>query len=289
MRLMIVILTLMLCFACSDGTNNTTPKPANNNTTTKTGPLPVHGYEVVKSYPHDGQAFTQGLFFHDGFLYESTGQEGRSQIRKVEIESGKVLQKWDLPRDEFGEGSTLIGDKIYMVTWQDGVGRVLNLADFKLLREFSYIGEGWGLTNDGTNLIMSDGSHILKFIEPGGFTSVKKMPVFQSNGKPLFLLNELEFVNGEIWANIWHSEQSETNTTQGTFPNIAKPNYIARISPASGNVVGWIDLAGISPDDQRRDSENTLNGIAYDAAGERIFVTGKNWKKLYEIKIKPAQ
>lgn len=286
---MIAILTLMLCFACSDGANNATPKATNNNTTTKAATLPVYGYEVVKSYPHDGQAFTQGLFFHGGFLYESTGQEGRSQIRKVEIETGKVLQKWDLPNDEFGEGSTLIGDKIYMVTWQGGVGRVFNLADFKLLREFSYIGEGWGLTNDGTNLIMSDGSHILKFIDPSGFTSVKKMPVFQSSGKPLFLLNELEFIKGEIWANIWHSEQSETNTTQGTFPNIGKPNYIARIDPASGNVAGWIDLAGISPSDQRGNSENTLNGIAYDAAGDRIFVTGKNWKKLYEIKLKAPQ
>lgn len=280
MRLMIVILTLMLCFACSDGTNNTTPKPANNNTTTKSSPLPVYGYEVVKSYPHDGQAFTQGLFFHGGFLYESTGQEGRSQIRKVEIESGKVLQKWDLPSDEFGEGSTLIGDKIYMVTWQDGVGRVLNLADFKVLREFSYIGEGWGLTNDGTNLIMSQGTHVLKFINPDNFQQVKTLPVMREDGRPLMNINELEFVKGEIWANIWHSEQPDI---------LGKPNHIARIDPATGKLLGWINLDGISPDDQRRDSENTLNGIAYEAGSDRIFVTGKKWRKLFEIKIKPAQ
>jgi len=275
---MIVILTLMLCFACSDGANNApvnTTKPANS---VKSPPLPVSGYEVVKSYPHDGQAFTQGLFFHNGFLYESTGQEGKSQIRKVEIETGKVLQKWDLPRDEFGEGATLIGDKIYMVTWQDGVGRVFNLADFSVIREFTYIGEGWGLANDGTNLILSQGTHVLKFINPQNFQQIKTMPIMREDGRPLMNINELEFVKGELWANIWHSETPDI---------LGKPNHIARIDITNGKLVGWIDLAGISPDDQRRDSENTLNGIAYDAATDRIFVTGKKWKKLYEIKIKP--
>lgn len=272
---MIVILTLMLCFACSGGSNNT--KPAN---TTKPAPLPVYGYEVVKSYPHDEKAFTQGLFFHNGFLYESTGQEGRSQIRKVEIETGKVLQKWDLPRDEFGEGSTLIGDKIYMVTWQDGVGRVFNLADLSVIKEFAYIGEGWGLANDGTHLIMSQGTHVLKFINPENFQQVKTMPIMREDGRPLMNINELEFVKGELLANIWHSEKPDI---------LGKPNHIARIDLANGKLVGWINLEGISPDDQRRDSENTLNGIAYDAAGDRIFVTGKQWKKLYEIKIKAAQ
>lgn len=280
---MIVILTLMLCFACSGGPNSTppnnakSPQPAN---TTKSAPLPVYGFEVVKTYPHDSQAFTQGLFFHNGFLYESTGQEGKSSIRKVEIETGKVLQKWDLPGDEFGEGSTMIGDRIYMITWQDNIGRVFNLTDFKLLKEFSYIGEGWGITNDGTNLIMSQGTHVLKFINPETFQQVKTLPVMREDGRPLMNINELEFVNGEIWANIWHSE----------IPDIlGRPNHIARIDPGNGKLLGWINLDGISPDDQRRDSENTLNGIAYDAAGERIFVTGKKWRKLFEIKIKPAQ
>lgn len=277
---MIVFLTLILCFGCSSDPNNTPKNNSQPTNATKSAPLPVYGYEVVKSYPHDGQAFTQGLFFHNGFLYESTGQEGRSQIRKVEIDTGKVLQKWDLPRDEFGEGSTLIGDKIFMITWQDGVGRVFNLGDFNLLKEFTYMGEGWGLTNDGTNLIMSQGTHVLKFINPDNFQQIKTLPIMREDGRPLMNINELEFIKGEIWANIWHSEKPDI---------LGKPNTIARIDPATGKLVGWINLDGISPDDQRRDSENTLNGIAYDAAGDRIFVTGKNWKKLYEIKLKPAQ
>lgn len=276
---MIVILIFILCFGCSSEPNGAKPNSQKTNTA-KAAPLPVYGYEVLKTYPHDEKAFTQGLFFHNGFLYESTGQEGRSQIRKVEIETGKVLQKWDLPRDEFGEGATLIGDKIYMITWQDGAGRVFNLADFKLLKEFSYLGEGWGLANDGTNLIMSQGTHVLKFINPENFQQIKTMPIMREDGRPLMNINELEFVKGEIWANIWHSEKPDI---------LGKPNHIARIDLESGKLAGWINLDGISPDDQRRDSENTLNGIAYDAGGDRIFVTGKQWKKLYEIKIKAAQ
>lgn len=281
---MIVFLTILLSFACSGGTNNVTPNSTKNNSQSanaaKSAPLPVYGYEIVKTYPHDGQAFTQGLFFHNGFLYESTGQEGKSSIRKVEIETGKVLQKWDLPTNEFGEGSTVIGDKIFMITWQDNIGRVFNLTDFKLLKEFTYIGEGWGITTDGTNLIMSQGTHVLKMLDPETFKQVKTLPVMREDGRPLMNINELEFVKGEIWANIWHSEMPDI---------LGLPNRIARIDLESGKLVGWINLEGISPDDQRRDSENTLNGIAYDAAADRIFVTGKNWKKLYEIKLKPAQ
>lgn len=278
---MIVLLTLVFCFACSGGANNTpvnATKPANS---AKSAPLPVYGYEVVNSYPHDGNAFTQGLFFHNGFLYETTGEKGRSSVRKVEIETGKVLQKWDLPADEFGEGATLLGDKIYMVTWQDGVGRVFDLADFKVLQEFSYVGEGWGLANDGTNLILSQGTHVLKIVSPETFRQTKTIPIMREDGQPLMNINELEFIKGEVWANIWHSE----------IPDIlGKPNYIARIDLAAGKLVGWIDLANISPADQRSNSENTLNGIAYDAASDRIFVTGKKWKKLYEIKLKsPTQ
>ncbi len=288
---MIIFLTFVLCVACSDEANKATPNNAKTNSqqanATKSGPLPVYGYEVVKSYPHDNKAFTQGLFFQNGFLFESTGQEGKSQIRKVEIETGKVLQKWDLPRDEFGEGATLIGDKIYMLTWQDGVGRVFNLADLSVLKEFTYTGEGWGLANDGTHLVMSQGTHVLKFIDPENFQQVKTLPVMREDGRPLMNINELEYVKGELWANIWHSEKPDI---------LGRPNHIARIDSATGKLVGWINLAGISPDDQAKSSdpydpkaENTLNGIAYDAAGDRIFVTGKNWKKLYEIKIKPAQ
>ncbi|HMT08035.1 MAG TPA: glutaminyl-peptide cyclotransferase [Pyrinomonadaceae bacterium] len=281
MRFLLLFASVAIATACGNtpgnsttNLNTSTPKPA-------AAPLNVSSYEVVKVYPHDDKAFTQGLFFHDGFLYESTGQNGKSSLRKVEIETGKVLQKWDLPREDFGEGSTLIGDKIYMITWQQGLGRVFNLSDFKLLREFSYQGEGWGLTNDGTNLIMSQGTHVLKFIDPNTFQSNKTLAVMRENGQPLMQINELEWVKGEIWANIWHSEDPQKS--------LGKPNYIARIDPANGKLVGWIDLSNISPEDQRRDSENTLNGIAYDAATDRIFVTGKNWKKLYEIKLKPAQ
>lgn len=265
-----------MAFGCSGGTNTTRPNAAAS--PTRSAPLPVYGYEIVKVYPHDGNAFTQGLFFHNGVLYESTGERGESTIRKVDLDTGKVLQKWDLPPDDFGEGTTLIGDKIYMITWQENVGRVFNLSDFKLLKEFSYIGEGWGLTTDGTNLIMSQGTHVLKVIDPETFKQVRTMPVMREDGRPLMRLNELEYVKGEIWSNIWHSEEPEV---------LGKPNHIARIDPASGKLLAWINLDGISPDDQRGKPDNTLNGIAYDAAGDRIFVTGKNWKKLFEIKLKP--
>lgn len=284
MRIFLLILGILSTFGCSGGTNASKP---NVNARTVATPLPVYGYEIVRSYPHDGKAFSQGLFFHDGFLYESTGERGESTIRKVELETGKVLQKWDLPREEFGEGSTMIGDKIYMITWQNGIGRVFDAKDFKLLREFSYQGEGWGLTSDGTNLIMSQGTHVIKTLDPETFKSLKTIPVMREDGKPLMNINELEYVKGEIWANVWHSEKRDI---------LGKPNHIARIDPATGKLVGWIDLRGISPDDQppsdstdeyHPKAENTLNGIAYDSASDRIFVTGKNWKKLYEIKITP--
>jgi glutaminyl-peptide cyclotransferase len=299
MRISLLVIAFSIIAACSSQPNASNgPKPSNNTNRPAVAPLPVFTYEVVKSYPHDPRAFTQGLIYHDGFLYESTGQEGRSTLRKVELETGKISQKHDLPREMFAEGLTLVGDKLYQITWQDNLAFEYSL-DLKLLREMSYTGEGWGLADDGTSLIMSDGTHLLKIVDPQTFKTVRSLPVFQSPGKPLFLLNELEWVKGEIWANIWHSEQTETGTAQGRMPNIGRPNIIARIDPATGNVVGWIDLAGISPDDQPKPtsdpenyyddprSENTLNGIAYDEAGDRIFVTGKNWKKLYEIKIKP--
>ncbi|MEQ1643072.1 MAG: glutaminyl-peptide cyclotransferase [Pyrinomonadaceae bacterium] len=284
MRLLVIFLAALASAGCSGtptkGTNNAA---SSNNAKVASTPLPVYGYEIVKSYPHDPKAFTQGLFFHNGVLFESTGQDGESTIRRVDLESGKVLQKWDLPRDEFGEGSTVLNDKIYMITWQDGIGRVFDSKDLKLIKEFSYVGEGWGITNDGTNLIMSQGTHVLKFIEPEGFKQVKTLPVMREDGRPLMQINELEFVKGEIWANIWHSERPEV---------LGKPNHIARIDPATGKIVGWIDLSKISPDDQNglnpdgtTKEEHTLNGIAYDAASDRLFVTGKMWKKLYEIKI----
>jgi glutamine cyclotransferase len=278
-----------MTFACSGGgnTSKTNLNSGNTSNRSKPEPLPVYGYEVVKKYPHDAKAFTEGLFYYDGFLYESTGQEGKSQLRKVELETGKVVQKFDLPREDFGEGIAMLGDKIYMLTWQQNLGRVFDAKDFKLIREFNYQGEGWGMTTDGTNLIFDQGTHVLKIAEPENFKTVKTVPIMREDGKPLMQLNELEMIKGELWANIWHSEEPQI---------LGKPNYIARIDLNSGKLLGWIDLAGISPDDQPKGNdptdpkvENTLNGIAYDAQSDRIFVTGKNWKYLYEIKVKPPQ
>lgn len=279
---MLVLVFMMMAMACSDGTN-TSGKPSPSPVSTpRPGPLPVYGYEVVKAYPHDGKAFTQGLIFHDGYLYEGTGEQGESSLRKVELETGKIVQRFDLPSEDFGEGITLLNGKIYQLTWQQGLGRVYDAKDFKLLREFQYLGEGWGLTHDGTNLYMSQGTHVIKVIEPEKFTVVRTFPVMREDGRPLMQINELEMVKGELWANIWHSEEPQI---------LGKPNHIARIDPQSGKLIGWINLEGISPDDQRGSDkrENTLNGIAYDAEGDRIFVTGKNWKKLYEIKVLPPQ
>ena len=254
------------------------------------GSVPIYTYEVVKTYKHDAQAFTEGLFFRDGFLYEGTGEQNRSGLRKVELETGKVVQKQDLGADSFGEGTTFLNGKIYQLTWQEETAYVYDAETFNVLKEFRYRGEGWGLTSDGANLIMSDGTNIIRFIDPETFNVVRSLSVVQENGKPLYWINELELVKGEIWANVWHSDNAQTSLQmQGTLPNLGKPNYIARIDPQTGKVVGWIDLQNISPDDAKRDPENVLNGIAYDAANDRIFVTGKQWKKLFEIKIKPKE
>jgi glutaminyl-peptide cyclotransferase len=281
MRLFLLILLATLAFSCKPEQANIKPNintnvNVNTNSTPKTAAgIPTDGYEIINTYKHDPKAFTQGLVYHNGFLYEGTGQEGRSTLRKVELESGKVLQKFDLAPDIFGEGITILGDKIYQISWQDGLAWSYNLEDFKMIKEFRFQGEGWGLTNDGTNLIMSDGTHVIRKINPENFETVGTLPVFLENGSPLMKINELEWVKGELWANIWHSEQ------------MGKPNHIARIDPKSGKLLGWINLDGISPDDVDRNVENTLNGIAYDEKGDRIFVTGKQWKKLFEIKLKP--
>ena len=284
MRLLIVLFSAALALSCSGGANAPKPNVNTGNTananTAKAGPLPVYGYEVVKTYPHDPKAFTEGLFYKDGFIYESTGE--KSSIRKVELQTGKVVQKWDLPAEDFGEGISQINEKIYMLTWKQGLGRVFDAKDFKLIKEFSYAGDGWGMTTDGTNLYLTQSTHVIKVMDPETFKTVKTIPIMREDGKPLMQINELEWIKGEIWANVWHSEQPDI---------LGKPNYIARIDPVAGKLVGWINLAGISPKDQggTDQEENTLNGIAYDAAGDRVFVTGKNWKNLYEIKLTPAQ
>lgn len=244
------------------------------------GKIPVYTYEIVNAFKHDPKAFTEGLFYHDGFLYESTGQDGASSLRKVELETGKVVQKFDLPKEDFGEGITLFDGKIYQLTWREGICRVFDAASFKLLKELNYQGDGWGLTNDGKNLIMTDSTHVIRFLDPETLQTVRTIPVFREDGQPLMQINELEYIKGEIWANIWHSEEPQI---------LGKPNYLVRINPENGKILGWVDLGGISPEDVDRDPENTLNGIAYDAANDRIFVTGKDWKKLFEIKVIPKQ
>ncbi len=282
MRFYLFISIILLTMACNGSADkpNTGVNIANKtNTNSAAQVLPVYTYQVVKVYPHDGKAFTQGLVFRDGFLYEGTGEYGESTLRKVDLASGKVLQKYAIPKEMFGEGITILGDKIHQITWREMTAFTYDL-NFKLLKETRYTGQGWGLTNDGTNLIMSDGTHVIRILNPETFETVRTIVVLRENGKPLGNLNELEYVKGEIWANIWHSED----------PNIlGKPNHIARINPADGKLLGWIDLDKISPDDSEDDSENTLNGIAYDEASDRLFITGKNWKKLFEIKVKPKQ
>lgn len=289
MRLYFLILLVVLSFSCtkeptrsnlSMNVNNTSnlATPAKTPQMNAGGSVPVYTYEVVNTYKHDPRAFTEGLFFHNGFLYESTGQNGASNIRKVELETGQVAQQQDLSPEFFGEGTTLLNGKIYQLTYREETAFVYDAETLKPIKEFRYQGEGWGLTNDGKNLYMTDSTHVIRVIDPETFKNVRTMPVFQEDGKPLMQINELEFIKGELWANVWHSEDPEI---------LGKPNYIARIDPQSGKLLGWIDLDGISPDDVKRNSENTLNGIAYDAANDRIFVTGKQWRKLFEIKVKP--
>lgn len=286
MRVYFIFLVLLFSLACDNKTNNSNTnlnasRKTNTNSTANASAVPVYTYEIVNTFKHDPKAFTQGLIFHNGFLYESAGEYGESTLRKVELETGKVLQKIELADEYFAEGMTLLNGKIYQITWQEHTAFVYNLDDFKLLKKFEYAGDGWGLTNDGKNLIMSDGTHIIRFVDPETFQTVRTISTFREDGKPLMDINELEYVKGEIWANIWRAAEPQI---------LGKPNYIARIDPQNGKLVGWIDLGNISPEDvQRNPSSNTLNGIAYDAASDRIFVTGKNWKKLFEIKVKPKQ
>jgi glutaminyl-peptide cyclotransferase len=231
-------------------------------------PAPQYGFRVVKTYPHDRNAFTQGLEYRDGFLYEGTGQVGRSTLRKVKLETGQVLQSFDLPQPFFGEGITVLPQQIIQLTWQSQTGFIYDKTNFRVLKSFSYPGEGWGMTNDGKQVYMSDGTAQLRVWDPTSLKEIRRINVADM-GKPVTQLNELEFVRGEIWANVWQTDR------------------IARISPADGRVLGWIDLTGILPKAERTNSDAVLNGIAFDAATDRIFVTGKLWPKLFEINLVP--
>lgn len=232
-----------------------------------------YGYQIVKSYPHDSAAFTQGLLYLDGYLYESTGLPGRSSVRKVELESGRVAQQYALLPDYFAEGLTDWGSNLLQLTYQSQTGFVYDRLTLKPKSGFAYSGEGWGLTHDTKRLIMSDGSSSLRFWDPTTFAETERITV-RDRGQPVNDLNELEYVRGEIFANVWHTDR------------------IARISPATGNVVGWIDLKGllkpgeISPSTPMA-GEAVLNGIAYDGSKDRLFVTGKLWPRLFEVKIVP--
>jgi glutaminyl-peptide cyclotransferase len=227
-------------------------------------------FRVLHTYPHDPQAWTQGLVYVDGHLYESTGINGRSSLRMDDLETGRVLQTAPVPAKYFAEGLAAWGSTLIQLTWQSHIAFVYDRFSFRQLRTFHYDGEGWGLTQDGKNLIMSDGTAILRFFDPRTFREVRRVLV-TDRGTPVTQLNELEYVRGEIYANVWHSDR------------------IARISPATGRVLGWIDLAGLLPVDQRSDPEAVLNGIAYDAVHNRLFVTGKLWPKLFEIQVVPEQ
>ena len=225
-------------------------------------------YRVVHAYPHDAQAFTQGLVFADGQLYESTGLNGRSSLRMDDLTTGSVLQRLSVPSQYFAEGLTDWGSTLIQLTWKAHTAFVYDRFSFRLLRTFQFSGEGWGLTQDGKHLILSDGSSTLRFLNPETFAEVRRIAV-TDHGAPVKELNELEYVHGEIYANIWYS------------------NKIARISPETGRVLGWIDLSGILPASELQDPGAVLNGIAYDARHDRLFVTGKLWPKLFEIQVVP--
>lgn len=228
--------------------------------------IPVYGYQIVRTYPHDPQAFTQGLVYRDGFLYEGTGLNGRSTLRKVRLETGEVLEQHALADQYFGEGITDWGDSLLQVTWQSKLGFVYDMQTLGLRRTFAYEGEGWGLTHDQSTLILSDGTAQLRFFDPVSFELIGGYTV-RDGGAPVANLNELEYVRGEIYANVWQTDR------------------VVKILPSTGQVTGWIDLSGLLSAPDRRAPVDALNGIAYDAQQDRLFVTGKLWPKLFEIKL----
>jgi glutaminyl-peptide cyclotransferase len=233
---------------------------------TRTTQTPVYGYRVVHVYPHDPNAFTQGLEYRGGFLYEGTGLTGRSTLRKVELQSGKVLQEIHIGSQYFGEGITVLGQRILEITWQSEKGFVYDKATFRQTRTFDYPGEGWGLTNDGRQIFMSDGTADIRCWNSETLRETRRFTVHDGKSS-VDRLNELEFVRGEIFANVWQTDR------------------IVRISPLDGSVTGWIDLAGLLSASDQTSGADVLNGIAFDAVGNRLFVTGKLWPKLFEIQL----
>lgn len=233
------------------------------------GGVPVYGYKVINTYSHDPGAFTQGLLLYDGKLYESTGIKGRSTLRLVDLKSGEVIQSYSMPDKYFGEGITVVNGNIVQLTWRSGTGFVYNMDDLKPVGRFNYEGEGWGITSDDKHLIMSDGSATLKFLDPHTFKVVGELEV-HDKGRKVRMLNELEYVEGEIYANIFGADR------------------IARIDPVTGRVTGWVDLSGLLTKEDKKKRVDVLNGIAYDKENKTLLVTGKLWPKLFEIEIIPS-
>lgn len=266
---LLVLSLLLIQAACKRDDPTKDPGP-DTSAIGKTGPpaVPEYGYEVVNSWPHDTSAFTQGLLFHNGFLYESTGLEGESSLRKVNIENGEVVKRVDLAPVIFAEGLARFNDRLYQISWRNAIGIVYDLESFKELRRFTYYGEGWGLTSDSSALIMSDGSAFLRFLDPDSL-KVRRTITVQNGSTTQDKLNELEYVKGEIYANVWTKDE------------------ILRIDPATGDVRGIIDMRGILPPQDRDPNIDVLNGIAYDPATDRLWVTGKKWPRLFEIRLKP--
>jgi len=251
-----LILLGLLCIGCCS-----TSEPSIN-----TNVIPVYTYQVFNTYPHDQSAFTEGLVFEDGVLYEGTGLYEYSNLRRVELETGKLLQVRELPNQYFGEGITIYKNKIIQLTWKSHLGFVYDKYNFELLQEFNYPTEGWGITYDGNYLIMSDGTSTLHFLDPETFEEISQLEVYE-NDIPVIKINELEYVQGEIFANIWLTDR------------------IARINPLTGQVTGWIDLKGILSPEDCSGEVDVLNGIAYDVKNNRLWVTGKFWPKLFEIEL----
>ncbi len=265
--LLIVVLGTLAIYSCQNVPESPDyPGPVDSTTLYD---IPLYTYKVVNIYPHDRNAFTQGLVFENGFLYEGTGLHGHSTLRRVELETGRILQSREIPGPFFGEGITIYGNRIIQLTWEAHVGYVYDKESFRLLREFNYSTEGWGITYDGKRLIMSDGTSTLRFLDPETFSEIGRIEVFDNDG-PVSRLNELEYVQGEIYANVWQTDR------------------IARISPETGRVTGWIDLAGLLSPEDRSEAVDVLNGIAYDVVNDRLFVTGKLWPKVFEIVVIPS-
>lgn len=256
------LVVLFLLFGCCPFLIGQTSRQVSANA------APEYTFAIVRVFPHDTSAYTQGLAYRDGFLYEGTGRNGQSSLRKVRLETGEVIQHADLGPEFFGEGITIIKDRVFQLTWKSGVGFVYDLNSFHLLRKFIYSGEGWGLATDGRELFLSDGTSEIRILDAGTFQEMRRLRV-HDGATPVDQLNELELVEGQIFANVWHS------------------NRIARISLQTGNVVGWIDLTGLLSPIYRLEPEAVLNGIAYDPIRKRLFVTGKLWPSIFEIRLSP--